>query len=293
MPLSYPRSCRGLFAPLKLMAAGAPSPRWSRAADSRHERRAARGGHGRRLLCELRPRRLRLGTSLEPAGGLLGHPPPCPFPSTGNNGAPTPSAPPPRSPRREAPRPERTDPTAGVGPRARLPGRPREHCGGSGGGAPPGGGWNPAARGTPHPRLGVRLREAGLRRGRRRYGRDARTPAAPRPAPRSPGGRARGLPGAAGGRPRERGARGGGGRAAEGRAALGWRCGAEQPPQNSASRRRPAPSTHFYICAPFRSSVTCPAPRPIGEALWSGQWKGPGQSARRLAWRQPMGTGLC
>lgn len=78
MPLSYPRSCRGLFAPLKLMAAGAPSPRWSRAADSRHERRAARGGHGRRLLCELRPRRLRLGTSLEPAGGPLGHPPPAP-----------------------------------------------------------------------------------------------------------------------------------------------------------------------------------------------------------------------
>lgn len=53
------------------------------------------------------------------------------------------------APRREAPRPERTDPTAGVGPRARLPGRPRERCGGSGGGAPPGGGWNPAAPRTP------------------------------------------------------------------------------------------------------------------------------------------------
>lgn len=65
------------------------------------------------------------------------------------------------------------------------------------------------------------------------------------------------------------------------------------PLQNSTSRRRPAPSTHFYICAPFQSSVTCPAPRPISEALWSGQWKRLGQSVGRLAWRQPMGTGLC
>lgn len=47
----------------------------------------------------------------------------------------------------------------------------------------------------------------------------------------------------------------------------------------------PAPSAHFYICAPFQSSVTCPALRPIGGALWSGQWKGLGQSTRRLPWR--------
>lgn len=63
--------------------------------------------------------------------------------------------------------------------------------------------------------------------------------------------------------------------------------------QAPAPRRPPAPSADFYICAPFRSRVTCPAPRPIGSALWSGQWKGRGQWARRLAWRQPMGAGLC
>lgn len=83
------------------------------------------------------------------------------------------------------------------------------------------------------------------------------------------------------------------------------RCGRAQPRgpaagrrrlsarQAPAPRRRPAPSADFYICAPFRSRVTCPAPRPIGSALWSGQWKGRGQWARRLAWRQPMGAGLC
>lgn len=48
-------------------------------------------------------------------------------------------------------------------------------------------GRGPEPRGTPQPHLGVRLREAGLRRGRRRHGGDARTPAAPRPALRSPG----------------------------------------------------------------------------------------------------------
>lgn len=181
------------------------------------------------------------------------------------------------------PRPERRDPAARVGPRARLPARPHEERGGTEAGTS----RHPAAAPRCPPAGSGAAEGAAAPRRRRANARGAASRSA------LPRGRARRLPGAVGGRPRERGARGGSGRAAAGRGARGRRCGAEQPPQNSASRRRPAPSTHFYICAPFQSSVTCPAPRPIGGALWSGQWKGPGQSARRLAWRQPMGTGLC